>query len=84
MGSLLLRPGDSLTAPRAAFVSWLHSFRFLRECNPSRVGGGALARWPPSATQTARTVLPYAAFTKAHRLGEAREGINPSKLTSPC
>src|SRR6516165_850244 len=29
-----------------------------------RVGGGALARWPPSAAQTARTVFPYAAFTK--------------------
>src|SRR3954470_14450076 len=28
-----------------------------------RVGGGALARWPPSAAQTARTVFPYAAFT---------------------
>jgi hypothetical protein len=32
-----------------------------RDC---RVGGGALARWPPSAAQTARTVFPYAAFTK--------------------
>ena len=31
-----------------------------------RVGGGALARWPPSAAQTARTVFPYAAFTKTH------------------
>jgi hypothetical protein len=50
---------------------------------PSRVGGGALARWPPSAAQTARTVLPYAAFTKAHRWCDAREGINPTKLTSP-
>ncbi len=29
-----------------------------------RVGGGALTRWPPSAAQTARTVFPYAAFTK--------------------
>jgi TolB-like protein len=32
----------------------------LADC---RVGGGALARWPPSAAQTARTVFPYAAFT---------------------
>jgi hypothetical protein len=29
-----------------------------------RVGGGALARWPPSAAQTARAVFPHAAFTK--------------------
>jgi len=29
-----------------------------------RVGGGAPKRWPPSAAQTARTVFPYAAFTK--------------------
>jgi hypothetical protein len=32
--------------------------------DPCRVGGGALARWAPSAAQTARTVFPYAAFTK--------------------
>jgi hypothetical protein len=32
----------------------------------SRVGGGALARWPPSAAQTARAVFPHAAFTKTH------------------
>ena len=31
-----------------------------------RVGGGALARWPPSAAQTARAVVPHAAFTKTH------------------
>jgi hypothetical protein len=35
--------------------------RSLRSC---RVGGGAPKRWPPSAAQTARTVFPYAAFTK--------------------
>ena len=28
-----------------------------------QVGGGTPARWPPSASQTARTVFPYAAFT---------------------
>jgi len=27
----------------------------LRKLLSSRVGGGALARWPPSASQTART-----------------------------
>ena len=47
-----------------------------------RVGGGALARWPPSAAQTARTVFPYAAFTKTQSLRDAREGINPTKFTS--
>src|SRR5215471_10653766 len=29
--------------------------------NFCRVGGGALARWPPSAAQTVRTVFPYTA-----------------------
>jgi|SRR5450432_3834560 len=37
--------------------------RPLRCC---RVGGGALARWPPSAAQTVRTVFPHTAFTKTH------------------
>jgi hypothetical protein len=32
-------------------------------------------RWPPSAAQTARTVFPYAAFTKTQRHQDAREGI---------
>src|SRR5260370_15955034 len=36
---------------------------FVRQVHRCRVGGGALARWPPSAAQTARTVFPYAAFT---------------------
>ena len=35
----------------------------LRRC---RVGGGALARWPPSAAQTVRAVFPHTAFTKTH------------------
>src|SRR5437588_12278697 len=34
-----------------------------------RVGGGALARWPPSAAQTACAGFPRAAFTKTHDLG---------------
>ena len=33
-----------------------------------RVGGGALARWPPSAAQTARADFPHAAFTKTQDL----------------
>ena len=49
-----------------------------------RVGGGALARWPPSAAQTARTLFAYAAFTKTQSFRDANEGINPIKLTSPC
>jgi hypothetical protein len=83
VGSLALRPGDLLTILKMALSIGFRSFSFLPSCYPSRVGGGALARWPPSAAQTARTVLPYAAFTKAHRWWDAREGINPTKLTSP-
>ena len=45
-----------------------------------RVGGGALARWPPSAAQTARAVFPHAAFTKARiSAGDAKkESAKPS------
>jgi len=35
----------------------------LRLAQRCRVGGGALARWPPSAAQTARADFPHAAFT---------------------
>ena len=42
----------------------------------SRVGGGALARWPPSAAQTARAVFPHAAFTKT------RDGEMQGKATA--
>src|ERR1700757_5259349 len=52
-----LRPTPSLRTPR-----------FLRRPHRCRVGGGALARWPPSAAQTARAVFPHAAFTKTHDL----------------
>src|ERR1019366_6674843 len=54
----------------------------VRLVHGCRVGGGALVRWPPSAAQTARTVFPYAAFTKTHSRRDAREGINPTKFTS--
>src|SRR2546427_5785742 len=43
-----------------------------------RVGGGAPKCWPPSAAQTARTVFPYAAFTKTRHY-EMREKV----LTPP-
>jgi len=46
-----------------------------------RVGGGALARWPPSATQTARTVFPYAAFTRTPYRETRTEG---NHRVDPC
>src|SRR5229473_8312223 len=35
--------------------------RMIHRC---RVGGGALARWPPSAAQTVHAGFPHTAFTK--------------------
>src|SRR5579863_2158383 len=46
--------------------------RTLRRC---RVGGGALARWPPSAAQTVRAVFPHTAFTKTHASEMAVRGL---------
>jgi hypothetical protein len=48
----------------------------------SRVGGGALTRWPPSAAQTAGTHFVQAAFTKTQLCRDAREGIKSSRRTS--
>jgi hypothetical protein len=48
----------------------------------SRVGGGALSRWPPSAAQTARAGLLHAAFAKIQRRRDDREGIKSSNRTS--
>jgi len=39
--------------------------------------------WPPSATQTARTDFPCAAIARMHHFWDAKEGISPTKLTSP-
>src|SRR5580658_8466756 len=39
---------------------------FVRMTHRCRVGGGALARWPPSAAQTVHAVFPHTAFTKTH------------------
>src|SRR5438270_5046402 len=50
-----------LSATSAAGVS----ARLVRQFRRCRVGGGALARWPPSAAQTVRAVFPHTAFTKA-------------------
>src|SRR5947207_4709322 len=49
--------------------------RLLRRC---RVGGGALARWPPSAAQTVRAVFPHTAFTKAHASEVQSKGLAES------
>src|SRR6516225_23576 len=46
----------------------------LRSC---RVGGGAPKRWPPSAAQTARTVFPYAAFTKTQHYEMREKELTP-------
>src|SRR5229473_6341111 len=37
---------------------------FVRMIHRCRVGGGALARWPPSAAQTVHAGFPHTAFTK--------------------
>src|SRR5712692_2314010 len=47
-----------------------------------RVGGGALARWPPSAAQTARAGFLHAAFAKTQRRRDDSEGIKSSSRTS--
>ena len=62
--------------------SALHRKRFLSDC---RVGGGALACWPPSAAQTVRTVLPYTALMNALSLlvlkVSVQQGLSISVLT---
>src|SRR5260370_8143559 len=55
------QPPDSRSAVRPFFLD-------------SRVGGGALARWPPSASHTARADFPHAAFTKTHDLRGKEKG----------
>jgi hypothetical protein len=40
------------------------TWQALRLYSVSRVGGGALARWPPSAAQTVRADFRHTAFTK--------------------
>src|ERR1700688_2281593 len=76
--SVLLDQRPSLPTLRRQFPV------FVRMVHRCWVGGGALARWPPSAAQTARTLFAYAAFTKTQSCRDANEGINPIKLTSPC
>src|SRR5580704_3910374 len=55
---------DVLLGPRPSLPYLRRGLSLVvRQVHRCRVGGGALARWPPSAAQTARTVFPYAAFT---------------------
>src|ERR1700674_1884880 len=56
---------------------WL--FLLLGTLSICRVGGGALARWPPSASHTARADFPHAAFTKTQVFRDAKEGMNPTR-----
>src|SRR5437867_9621131 len=72
LSDVLLGPRPSLPNLRGRQVLVV---RLVHRC---RVGGGALARWPPSAAQTARTVFPYAAFTKSPNTGmPMKELIEP-------
>ena len=83
MRSLSLRPNDSLTIPRMALSIDFQGSVSFPPGYPSRVGGGALARWPPSAAQTARADFPHAAFTEMRRQRRLSEGIRKTKRTSP-
>src|ERR1700692_3847394 len=48
--------------------------RLVHRC---RVGGGGPKRWPPSPAQTARTVFPYAAFTKTRHYEMREKELTP-------
>ena len=63
---------------RCSAISALECLTSLADDMTCRVGGGALVCWPPSAAQTARTVFPYAAFTKIPNTGmPMKELIEP-------
>ena len=75
---------SSLTAPINPFQgpfgpSLLPGFRGYLRC---RVGGGALARWPPSAAQTVRAVFPHTAFTKT--LSSEMQSKESTESSSPA
>src|ERR1700684_2766647 len=70
---------DVLLGPRPSLPHLRRGYSlFVRQVHRCRVGGGALARWPPSAAQTARAVFPHAAFTKAHAFGVQSKGSTES------
>jgi len=71
---VLLGRSPSLHALRRCLLTLV---RALRRC---RVGGGALARWPPSAAQTARAVFPHAAFTKMPTMKVQAKGLTQPDL----
>src|SRR5260370_3117673 len=51
---------DVLLGPRPSLPGFRRELLpLVRPVHRCRVGGGALARCPPSAAQTARTVFPY-------------------------
>src|SRR5229473_2957800 len=62
--------GQSSLLPMRLRLLPSHSFRHSKFTLANRIVGSEEARvkrWPPSAAQTARTVFPYAAFTKTQR-----------------
>src|SRR4029077_11639174 len=66
-------PNDVLLGPRPSLPNLRQdTFPFVRLVHRCRVGGGALARWPPSAAQTVRAVFPHTAFTKTHSLEKSK------------
>src|SRR5215468_10117426 len=78
-----LRPGCGvLFSVSFGCAPSLHHLRRLlalvRRLPRCRVGGGALARWPPSAAQTVRAVFPHTAFTKTHASEMQSKGLDES------
>jgi hypothetical protein len=55
--------------------SWSQHYHGIAAEHRRRVGGGALACWPPSAAQTGRAVFPHPAFTKMRFRRRLSEGI---------
>jgi len=76
---VLLSPCPSLPSLRRRLLPFV--VRLVHGC---RVGGGALARWPPSAAQTARTVFPYAAFTKTRHYEMREKELTPPSSQAHC
>src|SRR3954452_23895387 len=76
----LLLPVDQHDPDANGLSPSLHGRYPLHRC---RVGGGALARWPPSAAQSVRAVFPHTAFTKTRSSGmqskESTESNSPAR-----
>src|SRR6266853_5072231 len=73
------RARNALKASGKSFRRGPDSSNDKQEVTDCRVGGGALARWPPSASHTARADFPHAAFTKTQVFRDAKEGMNPTR-----